>query len=460
MAKAKTTAFFCKECGYESSKWLGQCPACRAWNTLVEEPVAKMAPAAGKGRMSAERGAGMAAAKPALLSEIRLEKEDRISTGFKELDRVLGDGIVAGSLVLVGGDPGIGKSTLLLQVCRHLAAAGQRVLYISGEESLKQIKMRANRIGTVTGELRFLSETNLERIEAVIDQEKPQIVVIDSIQTMYREEITSAPGSVSQVRESTGILMQIAKSRGIAIFVVGHVTKEGVVAGPRVLEHMVDTVLYFEGDRNAVYRILRSVKNRFGSTNEIGVFEMRREGLVEVENPSEYMLSGKPENASGSVVACSMEGTRPILIEIQALVCQSNFGMPRRTAAGTDYNRVNLLMAVLEKRIGLPLSNYDAYVNIAGGIKMNEPAIDLGIIMALVSSYKNRAIDEKMIVFGEVGLSGEVRAVSMPEQRVAEAKKLGFETCILPKVCLDMVKEIKGIKLLGVGNISDAINLL
>ena len=342
MAKAKTTAFFCKECGYESSKWLGQCPACRAWNTLVEEPVAKMAPAAGKGRMSAERGAGMAAAKPALLSEIRLEKEDRISTGFKELDRVLGDGIVAGSLVLVGGDPGIGKSTLLLQVCRHLAAAGQRVLYISGEESLKQIKMRANRIGTVTGELRFLSETNLERIEAVIDQEKPQIVVIDSIQTMYREEITSAPGSVSQVRESTGILMQIAKSRGIAIFVVGHVTKEGVVAGPRVLEHMVDTVLYFEGDRNAVYRILRSVKNRFGSTNEIGVFEMGEEGLAEVENPSEYMLDGRPKEASGAVVSCSFEGTRPILLEVQALVAETSFGMPRRTAAGTDYNRVNL----------------------------------------------------------------------------------------------------------------------
>lgn len=303
-------------------------------------------------------------------------------------------------------------------------------------------------------------ETNLDTIRTAIERQNPELVIIDSIQTMYNEEVSSAPGSVSQVRESTHVLMQLAKGMGIPIFIVGHVTKEGTVAGPRVLEHMVDTVLYFEGDRHASYRILRAVKNRFGSTNEIGVFEMRREGLVEVENPSEYMLSGKPENASGSVVACSMEGTRPILIEIQALVCQSNFGMPRRTAAGTDYNRVNLLMAVLEKRIGLPLSNYDAYVNIAGGIKMNEPAIDLGIIMALVSSYKNRAIDEKMIVFGEVGLSGEVRAVSMPEQRVAEAKKLGFEICILPKVCLDMVKEIKGIKLLGVGNISDAINLL
>ncbi len=424
MAKAKTTAFFCKECGYESSKWLGQCPACRAWNTLVEEPVAKMAPAAGKGRMSAERGAGMAAAKPALLSEIRLEKEDRISTGFKELDRVLGDGIVAGSLVLVGGDPGIGKSTLLLQVCRHLAAAGQRVLYISGEESLKQIKMRANRIGTVTGELRFLSETNLERIEAVIDQEKPQIVVIDSIQTMYREEITSAPGSVSQVRESTGILMQIAKSRGIAIFVVGHVTKEGVVAGPRVLEHMVDTVLYFEGDRNAVYRILRSVKNRFGSTNEIGVFEMGEEGLAEVENPSEYMLDGRPKEASGAVVSCSFEGTRPILLEVQALVAETSFGMPRRTAAGTDYNRVNLLMAVLEKRCRYELSRLDAYVNITGGMRMSEPALDLAIVMALMSSYKDRPVDPGMLIFGEVGLSGEVRGISQAAQRVAESSKL------------------------------------
>ena len=355
--------------------------------------------------------------------------------------------------------PGIGKSTLLLQVCQKLSVTG-KILYISGEESQTQIKLRANRMGTFTEQMLLLCETNLDTIRSSIERQNPQLVIIDSIQTMYNEEVSSAPGSVSQVRESTHVLMQLAKGLSIPIFIVGHVTKEGTVAGPRVLEHMVDTVLYFEGDRHASYRILRAVKNRFGSTNEIGVFEMRREGLAEVENPSEYMLSGKPENASGSVVACSMEGTRPILIEIQALVCQSNFGMPRRTAAGTDYNRVNLLMAVLEKRIGLPLSNYDAYVNIAGGIKMNEPAIDLGIIMALVSSYKNRAIDEKMIVFGEVGLSGEVRAVSMPEQRVAEAKKLGFKTCILPKVCMDMVKGIQGIQLLGVGNISDAINLL
>ena len=294
----------------------------------------------------------------------------------------------------------------------------------------------------------------------VIQKRKPVVVIIDSIQTMYSEEVASAPGSVSQVRESTNVFMQLAKGLGISIFIVGHVTKEGTVAGPRVLEHMVDTVLYFEGDRHASYRILRGVKNRFGSTNEIGVFEMRHNGLVEVENPSEFMLNGKPENASGSVVACSMEGTRPILIEIQALVCSSNFGMPRRTAAGTDYNRVNLLMAVLEKRVGIHLSNYDAYVNIAGGIKMNEPAVDLGIVMAIVSSYKNQPIDEKTIVFGEVGLSGEVRAVNMPEQRVAEAKKLGFTTCIMPEVSREVVKNIKGIKIIGVKTINEALQVL
>lgn len=466
MAKAKTTAFFCKECGYESAKWMGQCPGCRAWNSMVEEPVTKAAKAVGMGRMSlgGQTGLGTAGtgiqAKPARLSEIDIDEQDRVSTGFKELDRVLGDGIVAGSLVLVGGDPGIGKSTLLLQVCRNLADAGQKVLYISGEESLKQIKMRANRIGTVEGDLKFLCETSLERIEGAIDMERPQIAVIDSIQTMYREEISSAPGSVSQVRESTGILMQIAKSRGIAIFVVGHVTKEGVVAGPRVLEHMVDTVLYFEGDRNASYRILRSVKNRFGSTNEIGVFEMREQGLMEVENPSEYMLDGRPEQASGAVVSCSLEGTRPILLEVQALVAETNFGMPRRTAAGTDYNRVNLLMAVLEKRCRYEMSRFDAYVNIAGGMKMNEPALDLAIVMALMSSYKDRPVNPKMMVFGEVGLSGEVRAVSQADQRVSEALKLGFSACVLPKVCRDKMKGVKGMELIGVSNVREAIGLL
>ena len=450
MAKAKKSVFFCQNCGHEESKWLGQCPACKEWNTFVEEKVSTAKTAVVKTAREAE---------VVSLSEVSADDHTRILTGIQELDRVLGGGIVPGSLVLVGGDPGIGKSTLLLQVCQRLSQE-KNILYISGEESLAQIKLRANRMGEFKENLKLLCETNLETIKNIIEGRRPELVIIDSIQTMYSEEVSSAPGSVSQVRESTNVFMQLAKGLGISIFIVGHVTKEGTVAGPRVLEHMVDTVLYFEGDRHASYRILRGVKNRFGSTNEIGVFEMRQAGLTEVENPSEYMLSGKPENASGSVVACSMEGTRPILIEIQALVCQSNFGLPRRTAAGTDYNRVNLLMDVLEKRIGLPLSNYDAYVNIAGGIKMNEPAIDLGIIMALVSSYKNRPIDEKMIVFGEVGLSGEVRAVNMPEQRVSEAKKLGFETCVLPAVSRDMVKDMKGIKIVGVKTINDAMNLL
>ena len=434
MAKAKSTAFFCKECGYESSKWMGQCPACRQWNTMVEEPVGKRETAPGRAFGSAlavRRGVGEQPT-PVRLDQVSLEEQDRIPTGYQELDRVLGSGIVSGSLVLVGGDPGIGKSTLLLQVCRNLAAAGRRVLYISGEESLKQIKLRASRIGTITGELLFLCETNLDTIEEAIRNASPEVVIIDSIQTMFREDVSSAPGSVSQVRESTSILMQIAKGMGITVFIVGHVTKEGVVAGPRVLEHMVDTVLYFEGERNASYRILRGVKNRFGSTNEIGVFEMQEKGLEEVKNPSEYLLSGRPEDASGAVVACSIEGTRPVLLEVQALVTQTNFGMPRRTAAGTDYNRVNLLMAVLEKRCRYEMSRYDAYVNIAGGLKMSEPALDLAIIMALVSSLKDRPVNPKTMIFGEVGLSGEVRAVSMAEQRIHEAVKLGFEACILP----------------------------
>lgn len=451
MAKGKKSVFFCQNCGHEENKWLGQCPMCKEWNTFVEEPVSFSKSASAKLIKDAEVVA---------LKHVETDQEERIKTKIEELDRVLGGGIVPGSLLLVGGDPGIGKSTLLLQVCQRLCEDKHQVLYISGEESLKQIKLRANRMGEFTEDLLLLCETNLEIVKNVIQKRKPEVVIIDSIQTKYSEEVASAPGSVSQVRESTNVFMQLAKGLGISIFIVGHVTKEGTVAGPRVLEHMVDTVLYFEGDRHASYRILRGVKNRFGSTNEIGVFEMRQNGLVEVENPSEFMLNGKPENASGSVVACSMEGTRPILIEIQALVCSSNFGMPRRTAAGTDYNRVNLLMAVLEKRVGIHLSNYDAYVNIAGGIKMNEPAVDLGIVMAIVSSYKNQPIDEKTIVFGEVGLSGEVRAVNMPEQRVAEAKKLGFTTCIMPEVSREVVKNIKGIKIIGVKTINEALQVL
>ena len=452
VAKAKKSIYFCQNCGHEESKWLGQCPMCREWNTFVEEKVTVSKGTAAKNTVRE--------AEVVTLSSVSTDQEDRMQTEIEELDRVLGGGVVPGSLVLVGGDPGIGKSTLLLQVCKRLSDQGRKVLYISGEESLKQIKLRANRMGTFSDHLLLLCETNLETIRHVIEREHPAVAVIDSIQTMYSEEVTAAPGSVSQVREATNTLMQIAKGLNITIFIVGHVTKEGTVAGPRVLEHMVDTVLYFEGDRHASYRILRGVKNRFGSTNEIGVFEMRETGLEEVPNPSEYMLNGRPEDASGSVVACSMEGTRPILMEIQALVCRSNFGMPRRTAAGTDYNRVNLLMAVLEKRVGLPLSNYDAYINIAGGIRMNEPAIDLGIVMAIVSSYKNQSISPGTIVFGEVGLSGEVRAVSMPEQRVTEARKLGFKTCIMPQVSKDMLKKVEGIEVIGVKSVNQAMNLI
>ena len=451
MAKGKTTAYFCQECGHEASKWMGQCPACKAWNSMVEEPTIKIK----SETVKQSNRAGILTK----LSEIRTGEEERIHTGLLELDRVLGGGIVPASLILVGGDPGIGKSTLLLQICRTLSEE-KKVLYISGEESLKQIKLRADRLGSFPEGLLLYCETSLDTIESVIEKEKPNIVIIDSIQTMYKEEVASAPGSVSQVRESTASLMRIAKGMGISVFIVGHVTKEGVVAGPRVLEHMVDTVLYFEGDRYAAYRILRAVKNRFGSTNEIGVFEMRENGLAEVKNPSEYMLNGEPKGASGSVVTCSMEGSRPILLEVQALVCRTNFGMPRRTAAGTDYNRVNLLMAVLEKRAGFHLSDCDAYVNIAGGMKMNEPSLDLGIVMSLVSSYQDKAVEDDAIVFGEVGLSGEIRGVSMTKQRILEAKKLGFHKCILPKVSIEGLGKITGISLIGVSSVKEAIALL
>ncbi len=449
MAKARSTMFFCKECGYESSKWLGQCPGCRQWNTMVEEPVVKKNSSIVKVERSNPQ--------PTRLGEISAKEEERTSTGMKELDRVLGGGIVAGSLMLVGGDPGIGKSTLLLQVCKNLSEQGHKILYISGEESLRQIKMRANRMGSFNGELLLLSETNLDVISQVITEQKPELAVIDSIQTMYREDVSSAPGSVSQVRESTNVLMQLAKGYGISIFLVGHVTKEGVVAGPRVLEHMVDTVLYFEGDRNAVYRILRAVKNRFGSTNEIGVFEMMQEGLVEVENPSAYMLNGRPKGASGSVVTCAMEGSRPLLLEIQALICKTNFGMPRRTSAGTDYNRINLLMAVLEKRIGLRLSECDAYVNITGGMKVNEPSLDLAIVLAIVSSYWDRPVKEDYLIVGEVGLSGEIRGISMSQQRINEAKKMGFTGCIMPAVSIEGLVIPDGFCCIGVRSVQDAI---
>lgn len=457
MAKAKTaTVFYCQSCGYESSKWMGQCPGCREWNTFIEEVIQKSAlkNIGGQSRRQDKK------AEPAILSEITITEENKIPTGSGELDRVLGGGIVQGSLTLVGGDPGIGKSTLLLQVCRNLSSSDHGVLYISGEESLVQIKMRADRIGAFTDKMLLLCETSLDAIEEVIRQKQPEVVVIDSIQTMYHDTVSAAPGSVSQVREATAILLQLAKGLGVSVFIVGHVTKEGTVAGPRVLEHMVDTVLYFEGDRHASYRILRGVKNRFGSTNEIGVFEMREQGLVEVANPSEYMLNGRPENASGSVVACTMEGSRPLLIEIQALVCHSNFGIPRRQTTGTDFNRVNLLMAVLEKRSGVQLSGCDAYVNITGGMKIAEPAIDLGIVLAIISSFRNRPLNAKLMAFGEVGLSGEVRAVSMARQRVSEAQKLGFDICIVPQVCAEDCRKIKGIKIVGVNTVQDAMDYL
>ena len=457
MAKGKqATAFFCQECGYESGKWLGQCPGCKQWNTFVEESVRPAsARSVGGGKASFSR-----AGKPVMLKEIKADGAERFRTHMEELDRVLGGGIVKGSLVLVGGDPGIGKSTLLLQVCRHLAGDGKKVLYISGEESLQQIRLRAERLGDFSDSLSLFCETNLDIVEEAVKKSDPAVVVIDSIQTMYCEQVSSAPGSVSQVRETCGRLLQLAKGFDISIFLVGHVTKEGTVAGPRVLEHMVDTVLYFEGDRYASYRILRSVKNRFGSTNEIGVFEMRQDGLKEVQNPSEFMLNGRPEGASGSVVVCSSQGTRPLMLEVQALVARTSFGFPKRQGTGIDLGRINLLMAVLEKRQQMQVGDCDAYVNVAGGIKVQEPAIDLGIVMAIASSFKNRAIPEDVVVFGEVGLSGEVRAVSMAEARVQEAKKLGFSTVVLPESNRAGCMEIAGIRLCGVRNVQEAMELI
>ena len=455
MAKGRpSTAFFCNECGYESSKWMGQCPACKAWNTFVEEPVGKTAQS---GRSGSVR---MNVPGPTSVRNVPPDGFSRYKTGMSELDRVLGGGIVPGSLVLVGGDPGIGKSTLLLQVCRNLSDDGHKVLYISGEESLGQIKMRAMRIGEFNDNLLLLCETSLVQIEEVIRKHKPETVIIDSIQTMFSENITSAPGSVSQVREATNTLMTIAKSLSVTVFIVGHVTKEGTVAGPRVLEHMVDTVLYFEGDRYLSYRVLRAVKNRFGSTNEIGVFEMRTEGLVEVPDPSEIMLNGRPQDSPGSCVVCAMEGTRPMLVEIQALVTRTSFGIPRRQATGTDYNRMNLLMAVLEKRLGLKMSECDAYLNVAGGMKMNEPAIDLGIALSVVSSFKDIVIPSDMAVFGEVGLLGEVRSVSQAEQRASEAIKMGFTKIMMPGANASALKNLPADKIIAADNLRDAIKQL
>lgn len=449
MAKPKTV-FFCKECGCESTKWLGQCPACKAWDSLVEAPKE----AAGN-RQSGVRG--LRSAKPVTLKEVSLENEERIGTQMSELDRVLGGGIVVGSLVLVGGDPGIGKSTLLLQMCRLVSGQGNSVLYVSGEESLRQIRMRAVRIGEFSDHLKLMAETQISVITDTVLELKPAVVIIDSIQTMVNPELDSAPGSVGQVREITSTLLRLAKEQEISIFIIGHVTKEGQVAGPRMLEHMVDTVLYFEGETSSSYRVLRAVKNRFGSTNEIGVFEMQSSGLREVENPSEHMLMGMPEGEPGSVVTVTLEGTRPILVEVQALICRTSFNLPRRTAVGTDYNRLNLLMAVMERRLGTQLSGCDAYINVAGGMRVTEPALDLGMVLAILSGYRNQPLPPRSVAFGEVGLTGEVRSVTQTRLRVREAVKLGYQTCILPQADLNAARaELPdGIRYIGVRNLSE-----
>jgi len=454
MAKSKSV-FICQECGYESPGWLGKCPACMQWNTFAEERQDKA-----KGRGEA-RGTLLSASaiKPFSLESIEAGSEERSLTGMKELDRVLGGGIVKGSLILVGGDPGIGKSTLLLQICSS-TYQGSKILYVSGEESASQIKLRADRLNVRRSDLYIVSASNYEDIEGLILNEMPGLVIIDSIQTMYSDTITSAPGSVSQVREVTAALMRLAKSTGITVIIVGHVTKEGAIAGPRVLEHMVDTVLYFEGDRHLSFRILRAVKNRFGSTNEIGIFEMRDTGLIEVSNPSEMMLSGRLINVPGSTVVSSLEGTRPMLIEIQALVCPTGFGMPRRMTTGIDYNRLTMLMAVLEKRVGLTLSNYDAYINVVGGIKLDEPACDMGIAVAVASSFKNASVDKECVFIGEIGLTGEIRGVGHIDKRISEAIRLGFKKIIIPDGNIKLARQLKnkeGVEIVPVETIQQCL---
>ncbi len=449
MAKAKTI-FSCQQCGFQSPKWLGKCPDCQQWNSLVEEqPVT----ASNHSRSLAAPG------KPQKISEITSREEDRLRCGISELDRTLGGGVVPGSLILVGGDPGIGKSTLLLQATDHLARQGT-VLYVTAEESVRQVKLRGERLGVKADKLFLLAETSLEQIKARIKELKPDFLVIDSIQTIFTNSIESAPGSVSQVRECTGQLMIQAKGDGLPTFLVGHVTKDGAIAGPRVLEHMVDTVLYFEGDPGHPYRILRAVKNRFGSTNEIGVFEMQEQGLREVSNPSELFLAERPEKSAGSAVVPSLEGSRPILVELQALVSSSSFGTPQRTAIGIDHKRIALLIAILEKKVELSLGGQDIFLNVAGGVRLDEPAVDLGAIAALASSHLNKAIDPQTVLFGEVGLTGEVRAVSQPELRVKEAARLGFNRCVLPKSSLKNLEVPDGMHLIGVRHASEALDAI
>ncbi len=439
MAKSKSK-YVCQKCGYETVKWLGKCPDCNSFNTFSEEAIVV--------KSKVTRGVGIQSSiKPMVLGEIKPINEDRATTGMAELDRVLGGGLVEGSLTLIGGDPGIGKSTLLLQICSELGKQGKKVLYVSGEESPHQIKLRADRLEVYSENIMILSETNISIIDSSIANINPDFVIIDSIQTMFVEEITSAPGSVTQVRETTAKLMNISKGRGVSVMIVGHVTKDGNIAGPRVLEHMVDTVLYFEGDKTATYRILRAVKNRFGGTNEIGVFEMGNLGLKEIQNPSAFMLADRPIDVSGTVITCSVEGTRPLLIEAQALVSYTSFNMPRRMATGTDFNRMTIIIAVLEKKAGLQLSSYDCYINLTGGIRVVEPAIDASLAIAIASSYRNVPVPSDVLVFGEIGLTGELRAVTMAEKRVQEAKKMGFKTVIIPNANYKEVKDIKGINI-------------
>ncbi|KAF0467760.1 DNA repair protein RadA [Pediococcus pentosaceus] len=451
MAKVKTQ-FLCSECGYVSPKFLGRCPNCGRWNTLVEERISEPKNER-KSRVSFEGKSS----KPQLISEVKMHEEPRVKTGMEELNRVLGGGVVDGSLVLIGGDPGIGKSTLLLQLSGQLAATDRDVLYVSGEESASQIKMRAERLQVNSERFYLYPETDMSNIRAVIEELHPQYVIIDSVQTMQEPDIDSAVGSVSQIREITAELMQIAKTNNITIFIVGHVTKGGAIAGPKILEHMVDTVLYFEGDLHHTYRILRAVKNRFGSTNELGIFEMREEGLREVANPSEIFLEERLQDANGSAIVVSMEGTRPILVEIQALITPTIFGNAQRTASGLDRNRASLIMAVLEKRANLTLQNQDAYLKAAGGVKLDEPAIDLAIAMSIVSSFKNQGTRPTDSFVGEIGLTGEIRRVNRIEQRVAEAQKLGFQRILIPKNNLKGWNPPKGIEVVGVTTITDAI---
>ena len=448
MAKNKTV-FVCNECGYESAKWLGKCPACNSWNTFFEQKIVETK------NSNTSLSDGKINVPQKLNSYVASEKT-RISTGFGELDRVLGGGLVKGSLILLGGEPGIGKSTLILQICDKVKGEGN-VLYVSGEESAEQIKLRADRLGIKNEDILFLGETNIDIVTQTILNNNPKLVIIDSIQTMYSEDITSAAGSVSQVREITAQIMRVCKSREITTIIIGHVTKDGTIAGPRVLEHMVDTVLYLEGERYFSYRILRGVKNRFGSTNEIGMFEMKEEGMTEILNPSDILISEREDNPAGSCIVSCIEGTRPILVELQALTSQTVFGYPKRTANGIDFNRLALLIAVMEKKAGLNLGNQDVYVNVVGGLKINEPSIDLGIILVTASIFKNIAIPKDVVIMGEVGLTGEVRRINLIEKRLKEAEKLGFKTCVIPESNKKVLKDKFKLDIIGVRNVKEAM---